>query len=55
MDDRTYRRLFGETRKEMFRRHNGLLIYCPKCKCGFTSKRNLKGHTCKPVKEKEKC
>lgn len=47
MDDRTYNRLFGETRREMFNRHNGILMgRCPKCGAGFTSKRNQQGHTC---------
>jgi hypothetical protein len=49
MDNKTYNKLFGETKREMFNRHNGLLIYCNKCKCGFTSKRNLKSHICREI------
>lgn len=35
-----------ETRREMYNRHNGILIGCRTCGHGFTSKRNLKAHDC---------
>lgn len=52
MDDKTYRRLTSETRRERINRLNGHIVAsCPKCGAGFTSERNRRGHTCLPTKD----
>lgn len=54
MDDKFYRRITSESKRERINRLNGMIVAsCAKCGAGFTSKRNQRSHFCvEPKKDK---
>lgn len=50
MDDKTYRRITSESKRERVNRLNGMIVAkCVACGAGFTSFRNAECHSCEKM------